>query len=36
MANPMRRVALRNLMANKGRLVLTVLSVLLGTSFIAG
>ncbi|WP_461167627.1 ABC transporter permease [Tsukamurella serpentis] len=32
----MRRVALRNLMAHKGRLVLTVLSVLLGTSFIAG
>lgn len=36
MASPMRRVALRNLMAHKGRLVLTVLSVLLGTSFIAG
>ncbi|WP_231706704.1 MULTISPECIES: ABC transporter permease [Tsukamurella] len=36
MANPMRRVALRNLLAHKGRLVLTVLSVLLGTSFIAG
>lgn len=36
MASPMRRVALRNLMAHKGRLLLTVLSVLLGTSFIAG
>ncbi|WP_237741622.1 ABC transporter permease [Tsukamurella sp. 1534] len=36
MASPMRRVALRNLMAHKGRLFLTVLSVLLGTSFIAG
>lgn len=36
MASAMRKVALRNLMAHKGRLVLTVLSVLLGTSFIAG
>ncbi|GAA0992393.1 FtsX-like permease family protein [Nocardiopsis tropica] len=36
MASPMNRVAIRNLMAHKGRLFLTVLSVLLGTSFIAG
>ncbi|MDF0529887.1 FtsX-like permease family protein [Tsukamurella sp. 8F] len=32
----MRKVALRNLLAHKGRLFLTALSVLLGTSFIAG
>lgn len=35
-ANPMRRVALRNLAAHKVRLVLTLLSVVLGTAFIAG
>ena len=37
MAAPaMRRVSLRNLAAHKVRLVLTVLSVVLGTSFVAG
>lgn len=35
-ANPMRKVALRNLAAHKVRLALTVLSVILGTAFIAG
>lgn len=35
-AHPMRRVALRNLAAHKVRLVLTLLSVVLGTAFIAG
>ncbi|WP_280232671.1 ABC transporter permease [Nocardia cyriacigeorgica] len=34
--NPMRKVALRNLAAHKVRLVLTLLSVVLGTAFIAG
>ncbi|WP_282779447.1 FtsX-like permease family protein [Nocardia sp. CC201C] len=34
--SPMRKVALRNLAAHKVRLVLTVLSVVLGTAFIAG
>ncbi|MEC3916599.1 ABC transporter permease [Nocardia sp. CDC160] len=34
--NPMRKVALRNLAAHKVRLVLTVLSVVLGTAFISG
>ncbi len=33
---PMRKVALRNLAAHKVRLALTVLSVVLGTAFIAG
>ena len=36
MASTMRKVSLRNLAAHKLRLVLTVLSVVLGTSFIAG
>ena len=35
-AHPMRRVALRNLAAHKVRLALTLLSVVLGTAFIAG
>ncbi|MBF6327203.1 ABC transporter permease [Nocardia transvalensis] len=35
-SNPMRKVALRNLAAHKLRLALTVLSVVLGTAFIAG
>lgn len=35
-AHPMRKVALRNLAAHKIRLALTVLSVVLGTAFIAG
>ncbi|WP_054815125.1 ABC transporter permease [Nocardia arizonensis] len=35
-ANPMRKVALRNLAAHKVRLALTLLSVVLGTAFIAG
>ncbi|MGJ0118358.1 ABC transporter permease [Williamsia sp. MIQD14] len=35
-ASTMRRVSLRNLAAHKVRLVLTVLSVVLGTSFVAG
>ncbi len=35
-ASAMRRVSLRNLAAHKVRLVLTVLSVVLGTSFVAG
>lgn len=34
--NPMSKVALRNLAAHRVRLVLTVLSVVLGTAFIAG
>ncbi|AYF72661.1 ABC transporter permease [Nocardia yunnanensis] len=34
--NPMRKVALRNLAAHKVRLFLTVLSVVLGTAFVAG
>ncbi|MFI6868705.1 ABC transporter permease [Nocardia sp. NPDC050406] len=34
--SPMRKVALRNLAAHKVRLLLTVLSVVLGTAFIAG
>lgn len=34
--NPMRKVALRNLAAHKVRLALTLLSVILGTAFIAG
>ncbi|MEV0709028.1 ABC transporter permease [Nocardia aurea] len=34
--NPMRKVALRNLAAHKVRLALTLLSVVLGTAFIAG
>ena len=33
-ANPVRRVALRNLAAHKVRLLLTVLSVVLGTAFV--
>jgi putative ABC transport system permease protein len=36
MANAMRRVSLRNLRAHKVRLVLTVISVLLGTAFVCG
>ena len=32
----MRRVSLRNLAAHRVRLVLTVISVLLGTAFVAG
>ena len=36
MASTMRKVSLRNLAAHKVRLALTVLSVVLGTSFIAG
>ncbi|MEO7077619.1 MAG: ABC transporter permease, partial [Rhodococcus sp. (in: high G+C Gram-positive bacteria)] len=35
-ANPMRKVSLRNLAAHKVRLALTVLSVVLGTAFVAG
>ncbi|MFJ9367456.1 ABC transporter permease [Nocardia sp. NPDC101769] len=35
-ASPMRKVALRNLAAHKVRLVLTLLSVVLGTAFISG
>ena len=35
-ASPMRTVSLRNLAAHKVRLVLTVVSVLLGTAFVAG
>lgn len=35
-AAPMRRVSLRNLSAHKGRLLMTVLSVVLGTAFLAG
>ncbi|NLE82247.1 MAG: FtsX-like permease family protein [Rhodococcus sp.] len=34
--SPMRRVSLRNLAAHKVRLALTVLSVVLGTAFVAG
>lgn len=34
--SPMRKVSLRNLAAHKVRLVLTVLSVILGTAFVAG
>ncbi|WP_216896346.1 ABC transporter permease [Nocardia alni] len=34
--HPMRRVALRNLAAHKVRLALTLLSVILGTAFVAG
>ncbi|MBM4591264.1 hypothetical protein GS507_24505 [Rhodococcus hoagii] len=34
--SPMRKVSLRNLAAHKVRLVLTVLSVVLGTAFVAG
>ncbi|RVW10361.1 FtsX-like permease family protein [Prescottella agglutinans] len=34
--SPMRRVSLRNLAAHKVRLILTVLSVVLGTAFVAG
>jgi len=36
MANAMRKVGLRNLRAHKVRLALTVVSVLLGTAFVAG
>ena len=36
MASPMRTVSLRNLAAHKLRLALTVLSVVLGTAFVAG
>jgi putative ABC transport system permease protein len=36
MANAMRRVSLRNLGAHKVRLVLTVISVVLGTAFVCG
>ncbi|CAM4494449.1 FtsX-like permease family protein [Nocardia ninae] len=36
MGSPMRKVALRNLAAHKVRLALTLLSVVLGTAFIAG
>lgn len=36
MANAMRKVSLRNLAAHKLRLALTVLSVVLGTAFVAG
>ncbi|MGH8861247.1 MAG: ABC transporter permease, partial [Jatrophihabitantaceae bacterium] len=36
MSDPMRMVSLRNLMAHKVRLALTVISVLLGTAFVAG
>ncbi|RNI21057.1 ABC transporter permease [Flexivirga caeni] len=36
MASTMRKVSLRNLAAHKVRLALTVLAVLLGTSFVAG
>ncbi|SEL88762.1 putative ABC transport system permease protein [Rhodococcus maanshanensis] len=36
MASPMRKVSLRNLAAHKVRLALTVLSVVLGTAFVAG
>ena len=36
MANTMRRVSLRNILAHKLRLALTLLAVVLGTSFIAG
>lgn len=35
-AGPMRRVATRNLVAHKVRLTLTLLSVILGTAFVAG
>jgi len=35
-AGPMRRVATRNLVAHKVRLILTLLSVMLGTAFVAG
>ncbi|QKT10849.1 ABC transporter permease [Rhodococcus sp. W8901] len=35
-SSPMRKVSLRNLAAHKVRLVLTVLSVVLGTAFVAG
>ena len=35
-ANVMRRVSLRNLAAHKVRLLLTVLSVVLGTAFVTG
>jgi putative ABC transport system permease protein len=34
--SPMRKVSLRNLAAHKVRLALTVLSVVLGTAFVAG
>ncbi|WP_433611452.1 ABC transporter permease [Prescottella agglutinans] len=34
--SPMRKVSLRNLAAHKVRLILTVLSVVLGTAFVAG
>ena len=34
--SPMRRVSLRNLLAHKVRLLLTLISVILGTAFIAG
>ncbi|MCZ4556950.1 FtsX-like permease family protein [Rhodococcus maanshanensis] len=36
MSSPMRKVSLRNLAAHKVRLALTVLSVVLGTAFVAG
>jgi putative ABC transport system permease protein len=36
MSNAMRRVSLRNLAAHKVRLLLTLISVILGTAFIAG
>jgi putative ABC transport system permease protein len=36
MSNPMRTVSVRNLRAHKVRLLLTVISVLLGTAFVAG
>ena len=35
-SSPMRKVSLRNLAAHKVRLILTVLSVVLGTAFVAG
>lgn len=35
-ANTMRKVSLRNILANKLRLALTLLAVILGTSFVAG
>ncbi|MBD0324555.1 MAG: ABC transporter permease, partial [Aldersonia sp.] len=34
--SPMRKVSLRNLAAHKLRLILTLLSVVLGTAFVAG
>jgi len=36
MANAMRRVSVRNLRAHKVRLLLTLISVILGTAFVAG